>query len=388
MKYIYLLSLLFSSFLGSAQKNKRILLPTPDLRYRQVYIPNVTTTYNPQPGDTLVIPTGIHSFYLQHFSGTAAKPIVIIPQDSGWIGGYPNYGGSISYATYFKITGFHIDGKDSANLGLYIGQQTSNYEACNIEIKNCASEGLVAKANPDTLSLLNQYPNWTIQNVSFHDIYVHKCMNENFYLGYTNDVRKPLAPLFNNLSLYNLRSDSSYYMGIVLSDAVNVHMNNILVTHFGISNVGSFQNGIAIGYVTLADSAYNVTISGGTGAGLLLFGKGKWKLRNWMLNGTATTSGQSAIYVSDLPDIGFGMPPLQLDFSGVTVAGAAQYALNINNDNKTQVPGTIANFNYSFAGLGINDLVDKIIVPLPPAAPKTIKSLLITYSDGTTEIKP
>jgi len=286
----------------------------------------------------------------------------------------------MDHATYFKVVGFHIDGKDSSNLGLYIGQQTSDFEVVGNEVKNSASEGIMCKADPDSISPLNYYPNWVINNVLIHDNNVHNCLNENYYLGYTNNVTKPLAALFYNLSVYNNRSDSAGYMGFVLSDIQGLHFYNNAVSNFGLSNTGNYQNGICVGNVTLADSAYNITITNGTGAGLLLLpGRGVWKLRNWSITNTGTTAGQDAIYIDDRLDIGYNLPPLQLDFSGIRVTGASRYALNVLNTGKTILPGVISNFIYTGTGQGIFDNTDKIIVPVPVT--KTV-AFIITLIDG------
>jgi hypothetical protein len=120
-------------------KGKRILLPVTD---KQIYCTDVEGTYNPQPGDTLVIPTGIISFLLQGFNGTKLNPIVIIPEDSGWIGGYAAYSGNISRASHFKLSRFHIDGQYSTNFGIAVGNESSDYEISHCYIKNVASIGL------------------------------------------------------------------------------------------------------------------------------------------------------------------------------------------------------------------------------------------------------
>lgn len=372
--------------------NKRIVLGTGDVRYPQVYYTNVASQVNPQPGDTLVIPTGIHSALLSGFAGTPTKPIVIIPADSGWIGGYTDYAFTINNANYFTAYGFHIDGKDSSNGLFAIKQLTSNYTVHDLSLKNGASEGIQCKWDQDTTNPATYYPPNAINNVTIYNVRVQNCTDEMVYLGNMNDVIKPLAAPFVNLTLYNISTDSSGRMGIILSDIESLHAHDLSINRFGIMNIGSYQNGLAIGQdVTIADSMYNVKISNGTGAGILDFGRGLQKLRNFTITNTATTAGQDVIYIDDRPDLGYNLPPLQLDFSGFTISGGTGKALNVLNTGGTMLPGMIANFKYSGTGQGIFDQVDKIITPAIPVTPvpvKTIKSLLITYSDGSTETKP
>lgn len=367
--------------------HKKILLGTGDPRYPQTWYTNVATQVNAQPGDTLVIPTGTKSCLLSNFHGTSKDTIVIIPADSGKIGGYTDYAFSITNANFFKAYGFHIDGKDSSNGLFAVKEGATNYALHDLWLHNGASEGLQCKWDQDTANPATYYPS-AINDVLIYNVQVQNVADEAVYLGNMNDVTKPLAAPFVNLTLHHISTDSTGRMGIILSDIIGLHAHDLSVNRFGLMKLDGYINGVAIGQdVTLADSMYNVRINNGTGAGLLDFGRGVQKLRNWTITNTATLAGQDAIYVKDAPDLGYNLPPLQLDLSGFTITGAAHYALNATNENGTQLPGTIANFNYTGTALGIFDQVDKINVPAP-AAPKTIKSILITYSDGTTEVKP
>lgn len=346
--------------------NKRILLQTPDPRYRQVYYPNVTTSVNPQPGDTLVIPTGIHSFYLQNFAGTPAKPIVIVAQDSGLIGGYGPYAGNIQNAQYFKVMGMHIHGKDSSTFGLLVGAQTSDYEISNSEIQHTAGQGLVLKQDPDSTVPLSYYPNWIIKNISTHDLNIHNCGAEGGYFGYTFDKTKPLASPLVNVQAYNIRIDSTKWDGLQFSGCQNVSVHDCQITNAGMAAVAGQQNGIIIGgETTLKDSAYNLTVTNCSGAGLIIFGRGMMKIRNVTLTNTGYTPGQSALYVADLADLEYNLPPLQLDLKNIAVSKASSYALNVTNMNGTMLAGVISNFTYAGTGQGLFDNTDKIILPLP-----------------------
>lgn len=368
--------------------HKRILLSINDPRYPQIWYPNVAALVNPQPGDTLVIPTGIKSCLLSNFHGTPKDSIILIPADSGWIGGYTDYAFSITNASYFKAMGFHVDGKDSSNGLFAVKEGTTNYCLHDLWLRNGASEGIQCKWDQDTTNPATFYPT-TINDVLIYNVKVQNVTDEAGYFGNMNDVTKPLAAPFVNLTIHHISTDSTGRMGIILSDIVGLHAHDLSVNRFGLLKLDGYINGVAIGQdVTIADSMYNVRISNGTGAGLLDFGRGPQKLRNWTITNTATIAGQDAIYIKDAPDLGYNLPPLQLDLSGFTISGAAHYALNVTNENGTQLPGTISNFNYSGTALGIFDLVDKIIVPAPP-----VKTILFTinasngiftlYTDGS-----
>lgn len=335
------------------QAQKRIWLPAKD---RQVYYPNVDALFHPAPGDTLVIPTGIISFLISNFGGTKTKPIVIIPSDSGWIGGYPPYSGNFNYINHAKFTGFHIDGKKATNFGLVGGVQCSNIEICNLVISNVSSIGLCVQQIPDSTHRKGSWPGFSLENFSIHDITVKNCGTEGLYLGYTFDVTKPLAPPLLNLRLYNILTDSTGWDGVQLSNCQNVMMYNITVKNYGLKNISGQQAGILLGgMVTLRDIARNLLVTQGSGAGITIFGRGIMKIQNAKLTHVGTTPGQHAFYVSDYKDLGYGLPVLELHLKDIRVDHSAGNALLIVNGNKSLRAGTISNFTYTRTKAGIED---------------------------------
>jgi poly(3-hydroxybutyrate) depolymerase len=342
-----------------AATNRRINLMARD---RQVYCPDVTGTYHPQPGDTLVVPTGILSFLLRNFTGDNKKPILIIPADSGWIGGYAAYGAVISNAKYFKLTGFHIDGHKSSELGMAIASQTSDYEISHCRIKNTAAIGLCAKQDPDSSFPGGSFPGFSIRNVVLHDIATQNTGTEGFYIGYTFDVIKPLASPLVNLTIYNVTVDSAGWDGLQLSNCQQVKLHDVSIRHYGLKDQSSQQAGLLLGgMVTLQGAAYNVRVTDGTGPGLLIFGRGQMKFNRMILSKTGLTPGQNAIFVNDYKDLGYGLPPLQLLISDTRVNGSAGGALVVFNGNKSMKPGRIENFSFSGTRSGIRDDLDSLV---------------------------
>jgi hypothetical protein len=335
---------------------------TLNARNNQIYCTDVKREYNAQPGDTLVLPTGITSFLLANFKGEKGLPITLIPLDSGWIGGYINYSAHISHAEYFKISGFHIDGNNQTHFGIIIAGQTSNYEISNCYIKNIGSIGLCAKQDPDSTQVTGSWPGFSIKNVSIHDITVRNTGTEGFYLGYTFDIVKPLASPIENLLVYNIRIDSTGWDGLQLSNCHNVRMHNIVISNYGLKNQRGQQGGLFLGgMVTLKDSILNVTISDGTGAGLLVFGRGSMTFSRFVLKNVGMSKGENAIFVNDYIDLGFGLPPLQINFNNIKINGSSGKAMIVFNGNKTMLPGTIRNFMYMNTQGGIQDNIDQII---------------------------
>jgi hypothetical protein len=345
----------------NSKQNKRISLLGRD---GQVYCTNVESEYNPRPGDTLVIPTGIRSFFLRNFSGEKNKPIVLVPKDSGWLGGYPPYSANIGYAKFFKVTGFHIDGQMATNFGLVIGVQTSDFEVANCIIRNTDAIGLCAKQNPDSSFAAGHWPGFSIRNVSLHDITVNNTGTEGFYIGYTFDEIRPLASPFVNLNIYNIRIDSCGWDGLQLSNCQQVKLHDVVISNYGLKKQNSQQAGLILeGMVTLRDSIFNVSVTNGSGAGLLIFGRGLMKFNKIKLSRVGMSPGENAIYISDYKDLGYGLPPLQLDFKNIRVDGSFGSALVVANYNNSMKAGRIENLSFVNTRSGIMDDVDLLINP-------------------------
>jgi hypothetical protein len=337
---------------GKAAKNKRILLIARD---RQVYCTNVTQEYHPQPGDTLVVPKGILSFLLRNFSGEKNRPVVLLPEDSSWIGGYGPYSAVISNAKYFKVTGFHIDGQNTSNLGMAIASQTTDYEISHCSIRNTAAIGLLAKQDPDSTFPGGSWPGFTIRNVTIHDVDVSHTGTEGFYIGYTFDIIKPLASPLVNLAIYNITIDSTGWDGLQLSNCQKVKLHDIVIKDYGLKNEKGQQAGLLLGgMVTLEDSVYNVRVSNGTGAGLLVFGRGLMKFNKVRLAQVGMSLGENAIFINDYNDLGYDLPPLQIEMKNITVNGSSGNALEVVNGNGSMKPGRIENFSSSGTRGGIH----------------------------------
>jgi hypothetical protein len=163
------------------------------------------------------------------------------------------------------------------------------------------------------------------------------------------------------VDIYRIDIDSTGWDGLQLSNCQQVFLHDVNIRHYGLKDQSSQQGGLLIGgMVTLRDSLYNVTVSNGTGAGLLIFGRGLMKFNNIALTKVGMSAGEHAIYVNDYPDLGYGLPPLQLQMKNIRVNGSAGKALMVTNERKTMKPGRIERFSYVNTGSGIMDEVDKV----------------------------
>jgi hypothetical protein len=222
--------------------------------------------------------------------------------------------------------------------------------------------GLMAKQDPDPSFPQGSYPAYSIRNVSIHDIKVRNTGTEGFYIGYTFDKTSPLASPLVNVDIHHIDIDSTGWDGLQLSNCQQVSMHDIAIRHYGLKDQSSQRSGLLLGgMVTIKDSVTRVSVSNGTGVGLLIFGRGLQRFSNITLRQTGLTAGEQAIYVSDYRDLGYGLPPLQLQMRNIHVDGSSGHALMVNNERKTMIPGRIEKLTYLHTDGGINDDVDKII---------------------------
>ena len=85
------------------------------------------------------------------------------------------------------------------------------------------------------------------------------------------------------------------------------------------------------------------------------------KFRRITLKNVGMSKGENAIFINDYKDLGFGLPPLQINMDNIKVNGSSGHAMIVYNGNKTMLPGIIRNFIYMNTQSGIQDDIDKII---------------------------
>nr|WP_308463752.1 PKD domain-containing protein [Chitinophaga nivalis] len=277
-----------------------------------------------KPGDTICIKAGNYTFIqFFNFTGSAQRPLVFINcggQVKAGNGG--NYGIIFNNVKYFKITGsgsadkygFKVNGVNKyLNVGLAMGAGCTDYEADRFEITHTEA-GVLAKINP-TCDPLTQYPNFSIRNVNFHDLYIHGTLGEGMYIGNTASSGTTvdgcasgsidvIPPRIYNLKIYNVITDGTGWDGIQVASAPeNVEIYDNRVLNYGIENKGSQQAGIILGGASNG-KVYNNTVIKGTGNGIEVFGMGLCKIYNNVLVNTGldgTSEGQDALFIDDRP---------------------------------------------------------------------------------------
>lgn len=314
-----------------------------------IYVTNVAGTLKPQPGDVLLIPSGVNIklINLQNFSGTAEKPIYIRQEDpNDRPGGYHSYGLSLTNAKYFIMEGVHMDGK-GVNIGIGIGIGTG---CSDFKVLNCSSVrsgiGMQIKTNPGTAE--NQRWPTEMKNIEIRNFYTKDVGAEGIYIGYSGGLTVPagVVPVpINGLVMENITTENTGWDGIQITGAMNFKGKNFVVKNFGTKKTGGQNSGVAL-QTNTTGILDGFTIENGHGAGLTIFGRENFTVKN----GTITNVGINnsvgdGIYVSDYPS-DYQQKPLSLIIQNVTLNGFTRYPINMQNTRKTMLPGVIENFTY------------------------------------------
>lgn len=314
-----------------------------------IYVTNVSSTLKPQPGDTLLIPTGVYIklINLQNFAGTPDKPIYIRQENTNdRPGGYKAYGLSLTNAKYFILDDVHMDGKNiNTGIGIGIGTGCSDFKVLNCSSVN-SGIGMQIKVNPAEAAD-RRYPT-TIANVEIKNFYTANTGAEGIYIGYSGGLTVPagVVPVpINGLVMENITTENTGWDGVQITGAMNFTGKNFVVKNFGTKKTGGQNSGIAL-QTNTTGVLDGFTIDNGHGAGLTIFGRENLTVKN----GTITNVGVNnsvgdGIYVSDYPS-DYNQGPLSFRIQNVILNGYTRYPLNLQNTRKTMVAGLFENFVY------------------------------------------
>jgi len=296
--------------------NKTIYVPANS--YRQLYYPDVMTSLNVKPGDTLCIAAGDYDYiYFNKLVGTADKPIII-----------KNCGGQVrvgvrstasngafvlSRSKYFKIEGngapgitygFDVNGtnaKGAIMYGFFLGDGCTDYDLHHVYIHDCGTfiqaKTIQQCAHPEWLE-----GSFVMRNVKIHDT---KCRNsawEGFYIGNTHylfsegSCKDMKSHHVENLQVYNNDLEN---MG---SDGIQISMADLgtnLVHHNRVVNYATSKN-VAHGYGILGGGGstlriYNNRVDKGFNCGIQIFGSGI----NYVYNNVVSNIDYEGINVTD-----------------------------------------------------------------------------------------
>jgi hypothetical protein len=260
-------------------------------------------------GSTICIPAGTRgALLLKNFKGTAAKPIIIINK-GGRVTFTESATASYAFKTqncqYFKVTGngdpatkygFVVNG---GNIGMTMDDLSSDFEISNVEVRNSAFAGIMAKTDP-SCDVATQRGHFTMSNILLHDNYVHGTGGEGFYVGnsfYADGVSlacgKALPHDVTSVKVYNNIIDSTGCEGIQVGSATaGAEIYNNTVNRPGLKPFASGQdNGIQIGEGT-GGKCYNNLVKNAPGNGIIVLGLGD----NQVFNNIILNAGVHGIF--------------------------------------------------------------------------------------------
>lgn len=263
-----------------------------------------------RPGDTIFIKAGNREeLILENITGTEKKPVVIINHGGKVIiNTKKDYGILVSNSVHFKITGtgssdvYGFEIASTANHGLLVTEFSSFCEADHLEIHHVGYAGIVAKTDPNCSRKDMRY--FIMQNLSFHDNFIHDIEAEGFYVGYSwyparNFTCGPDSLLYSHeihgVRIYNNNMRNTGQEGIQVGTGtkdVMIYSNRVF--NYGVTKIQWQNHGVQIGQGTTGEF-FNNSVSNGPAEAISLFGGGN----NRVYNNVIVNSGASAIYQND-----------------------------------------------------------------------------------------
>lgn len=324
-------------------------------------------------GAIIYIPAGTRgSLLLKNIKGNAENPIKIINQ-GGRVTISAATTASYAFKTqncqYFKVLGngtanvkYGID-INGGNIGMTMDDLSTDFEVANVEVRNAAFAGIMAKTDP-TCDVATQRGHFTMRNVILHDSYVHKTGGEGFYVGnsfYADGVAAACGTVLPhdvvNIKIYNNLVDSTGCEGIQVGSAITgSEVYNNTVKSPGLSPFASGQNnGIQIGEGT-GGKCYNNLIKNAPGNGIIVLGLGD----NLVFNNIIINAGGHGIFADSRYTPG---PNFQFINNTIIAPGmdgiklnSETIAMNTVINNVIIIPGTGMAINRKSNGVKITSL--------------------------------
>lgn len=259
-----------------------------------------------QPGDKICLASGERSgILLTNIIGAPGNPVIITNMCTGgeaFFNAPTNWGNCFTFenSKYYHLTGsgnpnlqygIKISG---ANMGLQNYKFSTDFEIDHVYVTNTVCQGIAAKTDP-TCDPATQFGNFTLRNISFHDLKIENTGCEAFYIGNSHfDEGRPFVCSGNNVIIYEHGVDNVQVYNCILNNIGNdgiqvgsatnviVHHNTIIGT--GINNNPSHQNGIQMGDGTTQALVFNNYVDQARGYGLFDTGGGGTYYNNVVIN--------------------------------------------------------------------------------------------------------
>jgi hypothetical protein len=295
-----------------------------------------------RPGDTILIAAGNREeLIFENITGTAKKPVIIINHGGKVIiKTKKDYGILFNNSVHFKITGsgsrdvYGFEIASTANHGLVVTEFSSFCEADHLEIHHVGYAGVVAKTDPNCSRKDLRY--FVMQNLSFHDNFIHDTNAEGFYVGYSWYPARDFicgqdsllySHEIHGIRIFNNNMQNTGQEGIQVGTGTkDVMIYGNRVFNYGTTNVQWQNHGVQIGQGTTGDF-FNNSISTGPAEAISLFGGGN----NRLYNNVILNSGAAAVYQNDRGAV----PGTNYQVSGNIIINPAGYGISMVSDRTT-----------------------------------------------------
>jgi hypothetical protein len=313
-----------------------------------------------QPGSVIGLSADIPygNIVFRNIVGTPENPIII--KNCGGTAkitatGLP-FALKTQYSLYFRITGGDVHGAygivvTGGQIGVQLGNLSTNFEVDHVEIKDVGFAGIMAKTDPDCNDATLR-ENFLMKNVTFHHNYVHETGGEGFYIGNSffdgmnTACGKRLPHEIHNLRLFNNIVKNSGWDGIQVGCATRgarIYGNSI--ENYGMLNVYNQRNGMQIGGGT-GGLCYGNFIKKGNGNGLIVMGLGD----NIIYNNVIVDAGAYGIFCDERVSPGPGFQFLNNTIVNPKSDGIRIYAdlvpMNVIKNNIIANPGSYTTYSY------------------------------------------
>lgn len=256
------------------------------------------------PGNVICLKGGTYTYIrFTDIHGTKENPIIIRNCEGQVkidLTGQGNHGFVMNYSTHFRITGtgdpdhfygieIFNDPNNPGRTGMAIGRNISDVELDHIEAHH-VELGLhlinVPQCEEETWA-----ENWTMENASVHDWYVHNTIKEGLYIGSSKygeghtqtcdgETLTLQPPFIRHIRVYNNIFDTNGWDAFQVSMAIeDCEIYNNSIKNFGLENKPAQRAGIVVGGGSVG-KVYNNYIDSGEGDGIDVFGVGNVRVFN------------------------------------------------------------------------------------------------------------
>lgn len=236
------------------------------------------------PGDTVYLRAGHRDqVYFSNIHGTKEAPILVTNLDGQVVfTSSTSHTIRFSQCDHFILRGTPGEGYDygikvayaaRGMSGIAMYDRSSDFEVCDIEITGVGFAGILAKDDNAT------GPDWAMENVFLHDLYIHDTGGEGFYVGSSFwTTRNPHE--LHNVHIYNNLIVRAGWDGIQLGCGTqNTSIHDNVIINPGFFNEPSQRSGIQLNPGS-DTHIYNNYIEGGSSSGIFLSGRGGNKVYN------------------------------------------------------------------------------------------------------------